>query len=435
MDFLLTGFGKRFHEYIDNRHRTLGSIFREPVGGGTEVIFINSPDMMREMFLYEGKYPKHPLPDAWTLYNEIHNCKRGLFFMDDEEWSANRKIMNTMLLRNDFTLAHRVIENVSDDLITDWNRNTENVGKCMQVTELMAVLYTWAIKVLVFTMIGDTHGTEISKINQLLPKFSGIVQDIFERTAPLMVIPPTFAQKYNLNIWSEFEKSVTSTLEIANEIVEVGLKMNGNGLLKEMQSNNMSTETIKRIFVDLIIAAGDTTAYTTQWALFLLSSNNSEQSKIRAQLNSSNFETPLIRGTVKESLRLFPVATFIGRILPGDGIIGNYRIPKHTAVIASMYSIGRDAENFPNPNEFQPSRWLRDSSGNMQCVHRSNMPYAMGIRSCVGQKLANSMMHILLSKILANFEVTLLNKSPVGVVMRLIAVPTQPIMLGIKRLS
>lgn len=71
----------RFHEYIDNRHKTLGSIFREPVGGTAEVIFLSSPDMMREMFLYEGKYPKHPLPDAWTLYNEIHNCKRGLFFM------------------------------------------------------------------------------------------------------------------------------------------------------------------------------------------------------------------------------------------------------------------------------------------------------------------------------------------------------------------
>lgn len=70
----------RFHEYIDNQHKTLGSIFREPVGS-TEVIFLSSPEMMREMFLYEGKYPKHPLPDAWTLYNKIHDCKRGLFFM------------------------------------------------------------------------------------------------------------------------------------------------------------------------------------------------------------------------------------------------------------------------------------------------------------------------------------------------------------------
>lgn len=54
--------------------------------------------------------------------------------------------MNAILLRNDFQSVHRVIESVSDDLINDWNRNTENMNKCMQVTDLMAVLYTWAIK-------------------------------------------------------------------------------------------------------------------------------------------------------------------------------------------------------------------------------------------------------------------------------------------------
>ncbi len=64
-----------------------------------------------------------------------------------------------------------------------------------------------------------------------------------------------------------------------------------------------------------------------------------------------------------------------------------------------MYSMGRNTNSYPNPNEFLPSRWLRDNGGNLQLAHRPNMPYAMGVRSCVGQKLANSMMHILLSKV------------------------------------
>lgn len=107
-------------------------------------------------------------------------------------------------------------------------------------------------------MVGDSYDGKQHEMNKLLPEFSGIVQDIFDCTAPLMAIPPTFAQKYKLKIWSKFEKSVTRTLEIADEIVNVGLKMNGNGLLKEMRDNQMSTEMIKRIFIDLIIAAGDT---------------------------------------------------------------------------------------------------------------------------------------------------------------------------------
>lgn len=81
MDFnLIFLFFGRLHKYIDMRHRQLGPIFREPLGP-VDGVFISSPDLIRQIFLYEGKYPKHPLPDAWLLYNEIHNCKRGLFFM------------------------------------------------------------------------------------------------------------------------------------------------------------------------------------------------------------------------------------------------------------------------------------------------------------------------------------------------------------------
>lgn len=114
------------------------------------------------------------------------------------------------------------------------------------------------VSVLVYIMVGDNYSGSNHELNQLLPEFSVIVQDIFECTAPLMAIPATFAEKYKLSIWRRFEKSVTRTLEIANEIVDVGLKMRGNGLLNEMQANKMSTEMIRRIFVDLIIAAGDT---------------------------------------------------------------------------------------------------------------------------------------------------------------------------------
>lgn len=70
----------RLHKYIDKRHKQLGPIFREKLGS-TETVFLSSPNLMRSVFLHEGQYPMHPLPDAWLVYNKKHNCKRGLFFM------------------------------------------------------------------------------------------------------------------------------------------------------------------------------------------------------------------------------------------------------------------------------------------------------------------------------------------------------------------
>lgn len=71
----------RLHTYIDKRHQKYGDIFRERLGGTQDAIFVSSANLMRAVFLHEGSYPRHPLPDAWILYNQHHKCERGLFFM------------------------------------------------------------------------------------------------------------------------------------------------------------------------------------------------------------------------------------------------------------------------------------------------------------------------------------------------------------------
>lgn len=55
---------------------------------------------MKSLFLnLEGKYPVHILPEPWILYEKLYGSKRGLFFMNGEEWLVNRRIMNKHLLR------------------------------------------------------------------------------------------------------------------------------------------------------------------------------------------------------------------------------------------------------------------------------------------------------------------------------------------------
>lgn len=105
---------------------------------------------------------------------------------------------------------------------------------------------------------------------------------------------------------------------------------------------------------------------------------------------------------MKESLRLFPIAPFIGRFLNTDAIIGDYCIPKNTLALLSLYSAGRDEASFYLPNEFLPQRWLRRDDKSMSLVPfnvNASLPFAMGSRSCIGRKIALIQMQYLLSKI------------------------------------
>lgn len=74
--------GTKLHEYVDQRHKELGPIYRSNAGS-TSAIFINSPEEYRKIFLeLEGPTPKHFIPEAWIIYNNEHSKSlRGLFFM------------------------------------------------------------------------------------------------------------------------------------------------------------------------------------------------------------------------------------------------------------------------------------------------------------------------------------------------------------------
>lgn len=428
---------KNFHKTIDKRHKQYGPIFRQMLGPA-DVIFIKSPNLMRDVFSYEGRYPKHPLPVAWTFYNQLYDCKRGLFFMDDEEWLQTRKLLAPLMLRNE-NRFNSDIEKASQHLIENLKQNT-NQNEFVEAINLIESLYLWSIHVLLRIMFGKFADEIIINKSNIIDKFANTVKNVFEDTVPFMNISPQIAKKFHLNIWHKFEESVTSTLSIADNVIDYGLHLNKyDGLLNDLMEQNVTEKMIKRIFIDLIIAAGDTTAFTTQWALYLLSQNIERQTEVRAEIKQliRQRDTPLVRGTVREALRMYPVATFIGRILGTDAILDRYKIDKHTMVLISTFSAGRDELSFPKPNQFMPSRWNRDPiTGSLKCVKhpQSSIPYALGARNCIGQRIANSQMQIFLTKFLKIFEIKLLNDKPIDTVMELIMMPNENIRFGIKQI-
>jgi ecdysteroid 2-hydroxylase len=142
------------------------------------------------------------------------------------------------------------------------------------------------------------------------------------------------------------------------------------------------------------------------WLLHSIAKDKSLYEKVRKDIdaNPNSMEAPLVRGSVREAMRLYPVAPFIGRFIDRNAEIGGYSIPKGTLVLASAYSSGHDPLNFSDPQKFIPDRWLRDANGEHKVFNsHATIPFAMGSRSCVGKKIALYQIHSLVTKVKSTF--------------------------------
>ncbi|EEB90301.1 hypothetical protein MPER_11508, partial [Moniliophthora perniciosa FA553] len=72
----------------------------------------------------------------------------------------------------------------------------------------------------------------------------------------------------------------------------------------------------------------------------------------------------------------------------GKFIQGGYCIPKGSTVIGNVWSVGRDPAYFPDPETFNPQRWLT-SDGKVRDDIKS-YPFGFGRRVCPGQHMATA---------------------------------------------
>lgn len=438
LSFVLSGGPKRQHEYVDRRHRELGPVYRERLGPVTAV-FVNSPHEYRRIFRLEGSAPKHFLPEAWTLYNETRKCRRGLLFMDGEEWIHFRKILNKVMLIPDPTnLMAGPCQEVAEELRENWRKQIKTDAV---IENLQVHLYQWSIEAMMATLMGSSWRDHRKQLSRDFEKLARMLHKIFEHSTALSIIPAKLAMNLRLPVWRKFVESVDTAFGIVRILVPEMIKLGGDGLLKRMKDEGIRDEDAIRIVTDFILAAGDTTATTLQWTLLLLCNHPERQAELFEHIKDLSrkelLRSTLMKGIIKESLRLYPIAPFISRYLPQDSVIGNYFVSKGELLVLSIYSSSRDATNFLRPNEFLPERWIRTEKGTYQgVIHpHASLPFALGARSCIGRKLAEIQISLALAELVKSFEIDCINKDQIKLILHLISVPSDSLKLKLKERS
>ena len=67
----------------------------------------------------------------------------------------------------------------------------------------------------------------------------------------------------------------------------------------------------------------------------------------------------------------------------------------------SIFTTGRSDQHFDAPIDFKPERWIRDPETGRHQVTDSYaaLPFGLGVRSCIGRRVAEVQMQFFLSRV------------------------------------
>jgi cytochrome P450 len=163
-----------------------------------------------------------------------------------------------------------------------------------------------------------------------------------------------------------------------------------------MGSNTMSDQQLHDECITVILAGHETTANALSFALHLLATHPDVQLRLRAEAESvlgTRVPTaadyallPYATQVFAETMRLYPPVWVTGRTAVEPYQVAGYTIPAGATITAPQYAVHRDPRFFPEPDRFDPHRFL--PAAKQGRPRYSYFPFAGGSRQCIAESLA-----------------------------------------------
>ena len=167
----------------------------------------------------------------------------------------------------------------------------------------------------------------------------------------------------------------------------------------------------------MIVAGHETSALAMFWSLYLLASVPEAQDRVAAEARNlprapeeiGTPELPYTRAVVNEALRLYPPAFLVAREAVSDDRCAGVAVPAGALVIISPWILGRHQRLWPDPDAFDPDRFL----GGEAPSRYAHMPFGAGQRVCIGAQFAMLELTLALALLTRDFEIGLATSRPV----------------------
>ena len=177
-------------------------------------------------------------------------------------------------------------------------------------------------------------------------------------------------------------------------------------------NSHFDLESLEITCLDLFKAGAETTSTTILWAVLFLVRHQEVQEKCYQEITRETGEArpslghslPYCRAVICEVQRLACVAPqTIPHRLTQPAVVGEYLIPKNSHAIANLWGFMRDPAVWSHPEQFRPERFLEENQLKL-IKHPQFVPFGLGRRACMGEKLARDTLFIFLTTLIKNLK-------------------------------
>ncbi|XP_044309179.1 cytochrome P450 11B, mitochondrial-like [Varanus komodoensis] len=440
---------QNLHHVMQRNFQNLGPIYREKLGTHDSInVFL--PHDAAQLFRAEGTLPRRMGIDAWTAHRELRNQNCGIFLLNGEKWLSDRLILNKEVIS---LMGARkflpFLDTVAEDFVDFLHRQIRKNSRGSLTVDLYHDLFRFTLEASSYVLYGERLGLLEERPRPESQQFIEAVETMLKTTLPLLFIPPGVMRWVHRGLWLDHVAAWDAIFKHADRCIQniyqefcVAQPCKYSGIMSELLlQEEMSLDCIKANMIELTAGGVETTAMPLLFTLFELARNPQVQAAVREEIRRADAlgpqelskvlsGLPLLKGAIKETLRLYPVGITVQRYPVRDMVLQNYHVPAGTLCQVSLYSMGRSPVVFRNPERYDPTRWLGKQDNGFKAL-----AFGFGARQCIGRRLAEAEMQLFLMHVLRNFRVDTVSKADIKTVYSFVLMPGKPPLLTFRPLN
>ena len=406
---------RRPYPFLEECRERFGDTFTIEFRGLPPLVMYSRPEDVKEVFADDGNLLH---AGEFNLSLRAFLGEHSVLMLDGGEHMRHRKLLLPPFHGERMHAYGQTMLDIADASIDEWPLHTPfALHGYMQWITLQVILRT------VFGVDGAAR----------LARFDRVITEQLDIAAwPPLLIP--FMQKDlgRFSPWGRYVRKRRDTDEMIYSEIRERRAAGSQGrtdilsmLLeaRDEQGAPMSDVELHDELVTLLVAGHETTATALAWTFRWLLEMPELASRLRTELARAEEAGPLtadaisklelIDAVARESLRLQPVIPLVGRVLTRPARVGGYDLPAGIGVVCSIYLAQRRADTYPQPDRFDPTRFL-----GKKFSPNEFFPFGGGVRRCIGMAFALYEMKMVIARIVSRTTLALAATRPVSVVRR-----------------